>query len=138
MRVSFSNHWRTALVAAALPVAAFVAPAQAQAPGLTMLNGLDRGAWQIRYRDDTPTRKICLRNGRELIQLQHGGSSCKRYVVEDGTSEVTVQYTCPGNGYGRTSIRRENSELVQVNSQGMKGGLPFSFSAEARRVGACK
>jgi len=63
--------------------------------------------------------------------------SCDRLVVEDGPSEVTVQYTCRGQGYGRTSIRRETSRLVQIQSQGIRNGLPFEFSAEARRVGDC-
>ncbi len=129
---------RFALAATILPMAAIIAPAQAQAPGLALLNGLDKGAWQVRYRDGTPAKRICVRNGREMIQLQHGGSGCKRHVVESGAAAVTVQYTCPGNGYGRTSIRRENNSLVQIESQGLKGGLPFSFSAEARRMGACK
>ena len=48
-----------------------------------------------------------------------------------------VQYTCRGKGYGRTQIRRESNRLVQIDSQGIADGLPFSFSAEARRVGDC-
>jgi hypothetical protein len=66
------------------------------------------------------------------------GSACSRYVVEDGADKVTVQYTCRGNGYGRTSIRRETAGLLQIESQGVAGGLPFQFKAEARRIGACK
>jgi hypothetical protein len=50
---------------------------------------------------------------------------------------VVVQYTCRGKGYGRTHIRRETGRLVQIDSQGIAGGLPFEFSAEARRVGDC-
>ena len=58
-------------------------------------------------------------------------------MVQDNNSEVIVQYTCRGKGYGRTHIRRETSRLVQIDSQGIAGGLPFEFSAEARRVGDC-
>jgi hypothetical protein len=58
-------------------------------------------------------------------------------VIEDRPDVVTVQYTCRGRGYGRTTIRRENAQLVQIDTQGIAEGLPFEFSAEARRVGAC-
>lgn len=98
---------------------------------------LDRGAWSLRVRDDGGRQNICLRNGREFIQLRHPRTSCSRYVVKDTVDEVIVQYTCPGSDYGRTSIRRESPQLVQIQSQGIQGGRPFSFSAEARHAGRC-
>ena len=124
-------------ITAAIAFGALMVPAAAQAPGLAMLDGLSPGQWQLRFRDGSPPKKICIRNGRELIQLRHPRNDCSRYVVEDGASEVTVQYTCKGSNYGRTSIRRESASLAQVESQGIAGGLPFQFSAEARRTGAC-
>lgn len=124
-----------AVAAAALGVAAL--PALAQGNGLAMLGTLTKGEWTIKYRDGSPDRKICLRSGQELIQLRHKESGCNQFVVEDGAAKVTVQYTCPGNGYGRTSIRRETPALVQLESQGIEGGLPFQFVAEARRTGSC-
>ena len=42
-----------------------------------------------------------------------------------------------GRGYGRTSIRLETDRLVQIRTQGIADGLPFEYSAEARRVGDC-
>ncbi len=122
--------------ALSLPLAVGAVPAMAQT-ALAMLDSLGRGSWDVRYRDGEASRRICLRNGRELIQLQHKESGCNRFVVEDGDSEVTVQYTCRGNGYGRTHIRKETGTLVQIESQGIADGRPFQFSAEARRVGAC-
>ena len=119
-------------------VAALFAPATAQAPTLAMLDQLDKGQWEIRDRSNGKSQRICVRTGRELIQIRHSGSSCSRYVVEDGAQEVTVQYTCRGNGYGRTNIRRETSSLVQIEGQGTAGSSPFQFSAEARRVGSCR
>ncbi|MFN3864855.1 MAG: hypothetical protein ACK4RT_11305 [Erythrobacter sp.] len=112
-------------------------PGFAQGNAMSMLGTLAKGEWTIRYRDGSPDRKICLRSGQELIQLRHRESGCNRFVVEDAATKVTVQYTCPGNGYGRTSIRRETPTLVQLESQGIEGGLPFQFVAEARRSGAC-
>lgn len=129
----------TSLVAA-IAAAGFVlaAPGQAQTGALAMLDGLAKGEWTVRYRDGSPDRKICLRKGDELIQLRHDDRNCSRFVVDDAASEVTVQYTCRGNGYGRTNVRRETSSLVQIESQGIAEGLPFQFQAEARRTGTCQ
>lgn len=110
----------------------------AQGDALAMLAKLQRGKWAVTSRDGGPARTICLGDTAQLIQLQHAGSACSRYVVEDAADKVTVQYTCRGNGYGRTSIRRETPALLQIESQGIAGGLPFQFKAEARRTGACK
>lgn len=119
-----------ALVAAALPVAA-------QAPELAMLAGLNPGGWELRLRGDGGQQKICVRSGREFIQIRHPQSGCTTFVVKDEPNEVTVQYTCRGDGYGRTTVRREANDLVQIRSQGIKGGAPFSIQGEARRTGAC-
>ncbi len=121
---------------AAVPLGFVAVPAMAQA-SLAMLDTIGKGQWEIRFRDGEPTRKICLRTGRELIQIRHNDSGCNRFVVEDGASQVTVQYTCRGNGYGRTNIRKETSTLVQLEGQGIAGDKPFQFSAEARRIGSC-
>lgn len=113
-------------------------PAAAQSDSLAMLSGLNKGEWTIKHRDGSADRKICVRTGQELIQLRHTESDCSRFVVEDATNKVTVQYTCPGNGYGRTNIRKETGTLVQIESQGIASGLPFQFAAEARRTGTCQ
>jgi hypothetical protein len=124
-----------ATIAAAVALASV--PLAAQAPELAMLNGLAKGAWNLRIRDDGSQQRICVRDGREFIQLRHRQPGCSQFVVQDGADEVVVQYTCRGNGYGRTSIRREGNGLVQIRSQGIEGGTPFSFSGEARQSGSC-
>ena len=137
MRKDF-HHPRLSRPAAALAALAFVAaPVEAQAPELAMLDALSKGAWSLRIRDDGTQRRICVRDGREFIQLRHRQSGCSRIVVRDGADEVVVHYTCRGDGYGRTSIRREGNGLVQIQSQGIQGGTPFSLSAEARHSGGC-
>lgn len=115
----------------------FAAPGLAQGNGLAMLSTLTKGEWTIKQRGGVSDRKICVRTGAELIQLKHREPGCNQFVVEDGAARVTVQYTCPGNGYGRTSIRRETGSLVQLESQGIHDGTPFQFIAEARRTGTC-
>jgi hypothetical protein len=124
------------LIAAA--VAGFAVPAMGQRQPLAMLDQLESGRWELRSRDmRSPAEQLCLRDGRRLIQLRHPMANCDRLIVADGSTEVTVQYTCRGRGYGRTHIRRETGRLVQIESQGILDGLPFDFVAEGRRVGDC-
>ena len=126
-----------AFMAGAALVAAFAWPATAQAPELAMLDTLTKGSWDLRLRSDGSHRLICVRTGRELIQIRHGQSGCTQFVIDDQPTLVTVQYTCRGDGYGRTTIRKEGNGLVQIRSQGSQGGLPFTLEAEARRTGPC-
>lgn len=113
-------------------------PASGQRAALGMLDQLDRGKWEVRARDGSrATYPLCLDSGRRLIQLRHPQSQCDRVIVSDQPDAVTVQYTCRGQGYGRTSIRRESNRLVQIETQGIADGLPFDFLAEARRTGDC-
>lgn len=110
----------------------------AQLRPLAMLDQLEDGEWELRLRDEPgEPRHICLSDARKLIQLRHPGQNCTSVVVEDTPEAVTVQYTCRGRGYGRTHVRREADNLVQIDSQGIARGSPFSFAAEARRVSAC-
>lgn len=103
-----------------------------------MLDQIEGGRWELRARGQSGAiERLCLNNGRRLIQLRHPAATCERLIVSDGANEVTVQYTCRGRGYGRTHIRRETGRLVQIDAQGIADGLPFAFTAEARRVGEC-
>ena len=133
------RNFRPMLKLAGMAIACLAAtlPASAQGPELAMLGGLERGGWELRLRPDGGTMPICVRNGREFIQLRHRQPPCDKFVVQDDADTVTVQYTCRGNGYGRTTIRRENATLVQVRSQGIQGGMPFSIEGEARKTGSC-
>jgi hypothetical protein len=125
--------------AGAIGVAAMlaVAASAANAPELAMLESLAKGSWSLRIRDDGSQQRVCVRSGQEFIQLRHTQPGCSRFVVKDTPEEVVVQYTCRGNGYGRTSIRREGNGLVQIQSQGIIDGAPFAISGEARHAGSC-
>lgn len=116
---------------------AIASPLVAQVAELAMLDTLQPGMWELRQRTDGTRRTMCVRNGRDFIQLQHRQAGCTRFVVQDDAQEVTVQYTCRGDGYGRTTIRKEGSGLVQLRSQGSQGGSPFAIEGEARRTGTC-
>lgn len=103
-----------------------------------MLDNLTPGNWELRDRKSGEVRQLCLKNGRDLIQIKHRQPPCNRFVVDNGASSVTVQYTCRGNGYGRTTIRSETPTLVQVSTQGIADGRPFDLAIEGRRTGACR
>jgi len=133
------SKWRIGVLALAGAgvLTGLAVPVLAQGNGLAMLGSLAKGEWTIRQRGGASERKICVKSGAELIQLMHREAGCSQFVVEDGAARVTVQYTCPGNGYGRTSIRRETPALVQLESQGIESRTPFQLTAEARRTGTC-
>lgn len=119
-------------------ISAASAATAAPAADLGMLSKLKPGRWSVSIRDEGLARTICIGDPAQLIQLRHAGNNCQRFLVEDGPSRVSVQYTCKRHGYGLTSIRKETDTLVQIESRGIAGGLPFQFSAEARRIGACR
>jgi hypothetical protein len=110
----------------------------AQSNGLGLLRAIQAGQWELKDRDSEAVRRICVRSGEAFVQLRHSGSSCRRVAVEENGRTVTVQYACGRDGYGRTTIRIESPELVQIETQGTARGAPFQYSAEARRVGACR
>lgn len=132
---SFST---SVMLCALLVGGAALAPLAAQSDAMALLDKLEKGKWSVGSRDGGPTKSICLGDPAQLVQLRHESAACSRYVVEESADRLTVQYTCKGNGYGRTSIRRETSGLVQIESQGVVGGRPFQFHAEARHTGACR
>jgi len=133
-RITPRRAYRLAAVAAAAAVCAW--PAVARDPTLAMLGTLEKGGWTLHAREGDSER-ICVRSGREFIQLRHNQANCGLFVVTDTPDEIDVQYTCPGTGYGRTSVRRESRGLVQVQSRGIVSGAPFAIIGEARHDGAC-
>lgn len=138
--MKFSN---IRLVAATLLAAGAGAPgfaAQADAPDL--LQTLERGLWQFRAvgggASTIATNQLCLGEPRQLVQIQHGNSAqCSHFVVRTSETSVTISYTCKGAGQGLTTIRKESPRLIQIQSQGIRNGAPFSFSVEGRRTGTC-
>jgi len=129
--------WPKFMLTGALALLSAAIPSAARAPQLAMLSRLDKGTWEIRDRSNGYRQRICLRTGHELIQLRHRQPNCSEFIVQDAATEVTVQYTCRGNDYGRTTIRRESSGLVQIRSQGILNGTPFSLEGEGRLQGKC-
>jgi len=102
-----------------------------------MLARLEAGQWELRGAGNARIAAICLGNPILLTQPRHGAAPCTRDVVAADSDSMTVNYSCPGQGRGRTTIRFETPRLVQIDSQGLDRGMPFAMRAEARRVGPC-
>jgi hypothetical protein len=129
--------WR-ALAAAGLTMT-LVGPGHSQ-PGSgaqSMLARLEAGQWELRTTGNARIAAICLGNPILLTQPRHGAAPCTRDVVAADAGSMTVNYSCPGQGRGRTTIRFETPRLVQIDSQGLDRGMPFAMRAEARRTGPC-
>lgn len=133
------RHLKTgAAIALALTASAIIAAPLAAATATTTIFGqLRLGVWEIRERGEDRARRVCVRTESDLVQLRHRGQTCRHILIEEKGASATVQYSCNGAGYGRTKIRRETADLVQLRSDGIDRGAPFSVEAEARRVGNC-
>ena len=115
-------------------------PGQSQPAGAPhpMLTRLESGQWELRGAAGSGRiANICLGNPILLTQPRHAAAACSRDVVAADEDSMTVNYSCPGLGRGRTTIRIETPRLVQIDSQGLDHGMPFALRAEARRVGPC-
>lgn len=127
-------------IAASATFALFAAVA-ADAPAQTSLAAvklLQPGSWSLKEHRGGPTMKtLCISDPAELLQVAHENTVCSRFVIASEKSSVTVHYTCPGKGHGRTTLRVENPRLAQISSQGIAGQDPFNFDLEARRIGNC-
>ena len=122
-------------LAAALAVPAL---ALAYARPAEALAKLEPGRWVVH----SPTRSgfersVCIGDPTLLLQLEHGAAGCSHeWVRADGDGAI-VQYSCPGRGFGRTSLRIETSKVATIETQGLADGRPFAYRATARKVSGC-
>jgi len=116
-------------VAAALPQLQQIKALTTVQPGLWTIHALDRG--------ETDVPALCVTDAARLLQFRHPGQTCSRFVIADTPHVATIQYTCPGAGWGRTSVRIISPGQLRLDTQGIADNAPFALSAEARRVGDC-
>ncbi|AQR73855.1 hypothetical protein [Sphingomonas sp. LM7] len=130
----FKPLMRPAILAALVLFGAAAAPAQRGAPNA--LGGIEHGQWQLKSPDGT-TRRVCVANPASLIQIVHGNTQCEHFVMENSERSATVRYTCPSHGHGRTAISVDTPRVINIQTQGVANGAPFSEQYEGRRIGAC-
>lgn len=117
------------------------APAGAEGDAsLVSLSALEAGEWELRPRNaaGAAPQRVCVADPHVLLQPRHAGRSCRRFVIDNGVRHAAVAYNCPDGSNGRTDIRVETSRLVQIDAQGVDGGMPFAVMIEARKVGQCQ
>lgn len=116
----------------------FMIAAAAAAQGVTILNTVAPGEWRVHEIGVRGSeRSLCVRDPGRLLQIRHGASACARFVIASGPRSATIRYTCPGRGYGVTTITVESDTLIRLQTQGLVRGAPFDFDYEARRRGPC-
>lgn len=129
--------FRHILILPAIGAAALLGGA-ASAPAIQAFARVQPGEWVLHAFDrSVPDQKLCIDDAYDLIQLRHPGAACSRFVLTNEPGTATVHYTCAGAGYGRTTIKVESSQIVQLDSQGLVNQSPFQISLEARRAGSC-
>lgn len=113
--------------------------AQPQRPLLAFAQ-LEPGLWQVRELNNShaPSRSVCIGDPTHLIQLEHREQPCSRLIITNDPQAVTVHYTCPSNGFGRTSMRVQTPRIAKIDTQGIVDNAPFAYRAEARRMGPCR
>ena len=130
MRLAKTILFTVAGVGAALVLGAASRPAAlAQAaPGLWEVSGVPGTKKPILQ---------CVGDLLALAQFEHRNESCSRRVIRDAASSTTVEYNCPGGGFGRTEVGVVTPRSLRLDTQGIADGLPFHYVAQARRVGDC-
>ena len=128
------------LLLAPVALAAQRAPAS-RAPGqqanqLAALNALQPGLWELSERNGA-RRSLCVASPSTFLRLRHAGADCSSLVITNEATRVTVQYSCPGAGWGRTTVQTYSPQSARIDTQGIANSAPFAFVSEARRVGEC-
>jgi hypothetical protein len=109
-------------------------PAFAVAAGA--LTRLEPGKWMVKPAGGA-AHELCLKDPMQLVRLEHPGALCTDDTIHDEISAGTIQYSCPGHGYGHTSFKIETRRSATIDTQGLVDGRPFHYRAVARRVGDC-
>lgn len=103
---------------------------------LAATDALQPGLWRLQAEGEAP-RNICVSDVEALVQLRHAGSACSRLVIDNQKSTATVHYSCPGAGWGRTTLKVVTPRAAIIETQGIAENAPFQFSADAHRIGEC-
>lgn len=129
---------RALVMLGAITLVTSPAPTQRRG-GLTALAQLEPGLWQLRDLDSPGARpqSICVTDPNILMQIQHRNSPCSRLVIANDAKGATVHYTCPANGFGRTTLRVETPRLAKIDTNGISENAPFAYRLEARKTGSC-
>ena len=96
------------------------------------------GLWSVATtaRDQVGTR-ICVTTIDYLAQYDHRSQPCERTIIRGDHDDLLVQYKCRSGDFGRAQIHALTPRSLRIDVQGISGGLPFSNTYFASRIGAC-
>jgi hypothetical protein len=126
------------LHASILGAAALAAAAVVAAPRPVALAQAAPGVWEISgYPGAKAPVRECFGNLALLAQYEHRRENCSSSVVSDHAPSSVIQYSCPGGGFGRTTVTMITPRSLRIETQGISDNLPFNYTLQARRVGDC-
>ncbi len=80
---------------------------------------------------------LCVADLGLLAQFEHRSASCTRVVIRDQSTSAEVHYTCPGGGFGQSSMTLLTPRSLRIHTQGISQEAPFNYVLQARRLGPC-
>ena len=96
------------------------------------------GLWEVgKSASGAGSEKRCVADPALLAQWEHRSNQCTRVIISSTSDDAVIHYTCTGGGFGRSHIRVVTPRTLRIDTQGISGGLPFSYVLHARRVGSC-
>lgn len=115
--------------------ALLLALAAAQRPA--SLANIEGGLWEVDPFGPGASAKLCIADPMTFASYEHRGKTCTRVVISDGPNGAVIHYTCPGGGFGRSTVKALTPRSLRVETQGIAGNAPFQYVFQARRVGDC-
>ena len=96
------------------------------------------GMWEISgYPGAKAPARECIGNLALLAQYEHRRQNCSSSVVSAHAPSSVIQYSCPGGGFGRTTVTMITPRSLRIETQGIANNLPFNYTLQARRIGDC-
>jgi hypothetical protein len=127
---------RASLILAAAGLAAAITPSAAEPPpALAQVQG---GLWEISGAPGSaaPLRQ-CVAEIAALARFEHRAKSCSATVLKSAGSMTSIEYSCPGAGFGHSEIQVITPRSLRISTQGISDGLPFNYVLQAHRVEDC-
>jgi hypothetical protein len=106
-------------------------------PGI--LGQTSGGLWEVSGAPgSSEPKRLCIADPGLLAQFEHRTATCTRVVIREQGTSAEVHYTCPGGGFGQTTMTLLTPRSLRIHTQGISGAAPFNYLLQARRLGTCR
>ena len=127
-----------AVAALSLAGAALAGAAVIAAPRPAALAQAVPGLWEVAgYPGAKGPARECIADLVQLAQYEHRHQRCTSSLVNDRPPSTTIEYSCQGGGFGRSTLTMITPRSLRIETQGISDNLPFNYTLQARRVGDC-